>query len=157
MHGFLAVLKKGLVWEDGAMAKKEEDSSTERQDNVARFFTCLAILAVVVWWFNSTPSGTNNPHNPYRTLDRVVSDGPILGCEDADDLQRVEGYFASGDNVAGTRALYEVVRAGFCVQLNDGEKVVIEKAGGADDLFQHAAVRRPGETVAYWVTHKHLK
>lgn len=80
-----------------------------------------------------------------------------MGCKNVDDLVRVEGLFAAGDSFAGIRAKHEVLGDGLCVQLDNGEKLAIENAGSANDLSQHAVARRPGDTVAYWVTSNHLK
>ena len=74
-----------------------------------------------------------------------IKGGPVLGCKDKDDLRRVAGL--QGDKAAMNNAMAELLNAHKCVMLGDGEKVFLEQVKW---FSGETAVRRQGETVAYW-------
>ena len=129
--------------------KKSEPSLD--QQTIVRVLACILVLAVVALWFN-IGSSRPNTQSQLQTTDWVVDGGPILGCKSVDDLVRVESLFAAGDNFAGIRAKHQALGDGVCVEISNGEKLVVEQVGSAN-----VVARRPGDTVAYWVSSRHLK
>ena len=74
-----------------------------------------------------------------------IEGGPVLGCKDKNDLRRVLGL--QGNKAAINNATAELLNAHKCVMLGDGENVLLEEVKW---FAGETAVRRQGETVAYW-------
>ena len=128
----------------------QSTASTERKsrggvvEGVLRLFgwsvLVLVVLVAAVW--------LNNAMKPADTQQTAhVIKGPVLACVDEDDLKRPEHFYEQGDDQAGHKA------ATRCVMLQDREKVFIEHLISTSGLW-HTAVRRPGDTVAYWTITK---
>ena len=80
-----------------------------------------------------------------------IKDGPVLACMDKDDLRRV---VAQGNKAAMNNAMAELLNAHKCVMLVDRGQVFIQ----AVKLFSgETAVRRSGDTIAYWTISGHLQ